>query len=750
MKKIFLNFFLILVFSTNLSFSNEINEIKIIGNKRISNETIIVLGDIKPKQNFTNKDLNNTLRKLYETNFFSDININLENKILKIELIENPIIEKINIIGIKKKSLIEALKASMSLKDRMSYTEFQFNKDINKIKNILTTSGYYFSSIKVTKEDNNEFNSIILNLDIELGKKAKIKDIIFIGDKKFKDKRLLELIASEEYKFWKFITNKVYLNKSLVDLDTRLLQNYYKNNGYYNVKILSSYAELDGTEGSFKLTFNIDAGKKYYFNELNLELPDDYNKSDFESINKLFRSLSNKEYSLDNLNTILNEIDQIASLQLYDFIKIDVKENIVDENKINFNFFVEDSDKFYVEKINILGNFNTLEEVIRNKLIVDEGDPFNEILYNKSVNEIRSLGIFKKVDTEIIDGSTLNTKIINLSVEEQPTGEISLGAGIGTTGGVVGGSLKEKNFMGSGVTLDTDFQISDDGVKGSITYAKPNFNYTDNTLFTSIKSTTKDNLSSSGYKITTAGFSLGTKFEQYENLFFSPEIDFTQEDLTTNSSASTSFKKQEGSYSDFYFNYSLLYDTRDNSFNPNRGNVFIFNQELPLISSDNEIRNTLRFTKYKSLNDTKDMVGKASFYLSAINSIDGSDVRISKRTKIPFNRLRGFEKGKVGPIDGGDYVGGNYAAAINLSTNLPGILSSFENLDFSYFIDAANVWGVDYDSSIDDSSKIRSSTGIAVDFLTPVGPLSFSWSLPITKQSSDKTQTFRFNLGTTF
>ena len=710
----------------------------------------MVLGDIKPKQNFTNKNLNNSLRKLYETNFFSDINITLENKILKIELIENPIIEKINIIGIKKKSLIEALKASMSLKDRMSYTEFQFNKDINKIKNILTTSGYYFSSINITKEDNIEFNSIILNLDIQLGKKAKIKDIIFIGDKKFKDKRLLELIASEEYKFWKFITNKVYLNKSLVDLDTRLLQNYYKNNGYYNVKILSSYAELDGTEGSFKLTFNIDAGKKYYFNELNLELPEDYNKSDFESINKLFRSLSNKEYSLDNLNIILNEIDQIASLQLYDFIKIDVKENIVDENKINFNFFVEDSDKFYVEKINILGNFSTLEEVIRNKLIVDEGDPFNEILYNKSVNEIRSLGIFKKVETEIVDGSTSNTKILNLSVEEQPTGEISLGAGIGTTGGVVGGSLKEKNFMGSGVTLDTNFQISDDGVKGSITYAKPNFNYTDNTLFTSVKSTNQDNLSSSGYKITTAGFSLGTKFEQYENLFFSPEIDFTQEDLTTNSSASNSFKKQEGSYSDFYFNYSLFYDTRDNSFNPNRGNVFIFNQELPLISSDNEIRNTLRFTKYKSLNDTKDMVGKASFYLSAINSIDGSDVRISKRTKIPFNRLRGFEKGKVGPIDGGDYVGGNYAAAINLSTNLPGILSSFENLDFSYFIDAANVWGVDYDSSIDDSSKIRSSTGIAVDFLTPVGPLSFSWSLPITKQSSDKTQTFRFNLGTTF
>ena len=324
-----------------------------------------------------------------------------------------------------------------------------------------------------------------------------------------------------------------------------------------------------------------------------------------------------------------------------------------------------------------------------------------------------------------------------------------MGAGIGTTGGVIGGGLKEKNFMGSGVTLDTNFQISEDGVKGSVTYAKPNFNYTDNTLFTSIKSTNEDKLSSSGYKITTAGFSIGTKFEQYENLFFSPEIDFTQEDLTTNSSASSSFKKQEGSYSDFYFNYGLIYDTRDSSFNPTKGSAFAFNQELPLISTDNEIKNTIRMSKYKSLNQSENMIGKASLYLSAVNSLDGSDVRISKRTRIPYNRMRGFEKGKIGPKDGGDYVGGNYSAAINLSTNLPGILPSFENLDFSYFIDAGNVWGVDYDSSI-DASKIRSATGIALDFLTPIGPLSFSWSQPITKHSSDKTETFRFNLGTTF
>ena len=436
---------------------------------------------------------------------------------------------------------------------------------------------------------------------------------------------------------------------------------------------------------------------------------------------------------------------------MYDFINVDVSETIVDGSKIDFNFTVTDSDKFYVEKINIMGNYNTIEEVIRNKLIVDEGDPYNNLLHNKSINEIKSLGIFKTVNSKIKNGTSQNTKILDITVEEQPTGEISAGAGYGTQGGVFGGSLTEKNFLGKGITLNTDFQISNDGVKGSLNYSKPNFNYTDNTLFTSLTSTSQDNLSSSGYKIKTAGVSLGTSFEQYEDFYFSPELDLTIEDLTTNSTASNFYQKQEGSYSDFYFNYGLTYDRRNSSYDPSKGSLIRFSQEVPISSTTNELKNTFLFTTYKPLNTVEDMIGKASFYFNNVSSIDGSDVRISKRSNIPYNRLRGFEKGKVGPIDsGGDYIGGNYSAAINLSTNLPWLLNTVETLDFSYFIDMASVWGVDFNSAIDDASKLRSSTGIALDYLSPIGPLSFSWTIPITKKSTDKTETFRFNLGTTF
>jgi outer membrane protein insertion porin family len=736
-------------FLTTILFSEMINKIEVSGNKRISDETILVLGSIQNNQNFNDEQLNETLKSLYDSNFFSDININLNNGLLSISVIENPIIEDIAITGVKNKNFLKVLSENITLKNRMSFTENQLQKDINILNNILKSGGYYFAKVKPSSITNDELNSVRLEINIDLGKKAKIKKITFIGDKKIKDKKLLEVIASEEHKFWKFISNKVYLNEATINLDKRLLENYYKNLGFQKVNILNSFAEFND-EGFFKLVFNINAGKRYYFNDFNLNLPVDYDLKDFKKVEKIFKKLKGERYSLDDLDLILEEIDNIASARLYDFINAEVEEKIVDKDKINFTFNVVDTEKFYVERINILGNFTTIEEVIRNRLIVDEGDPLNNLLYNKSIDNIKALGIFKTVKGKIKEGSSQNVKSIDITVEERPTGEISLAAGIGTSGSTVGGGIKEKNFLGKGINLSTNLEISEESIRGEFVYSKPNFAYTDNTLFTSARSTTTDYLTDYGYKISNIGFAVGTEFEQYENLFFSPELDFNIEDLTTNSSASKALKKQEGAYQDFYFNYGLNYDLRNSYYRPSSGNKTSFFQELPIVSNNNEISNTFIFTQYKKLNQASNMIGKASLYLEAVNSLDGSDVRISKRAQVPYNRLRGFERGKVGPVDNDDYVGGNYVSTLNLSTDIPGILSTVENIDFSYFIDFANVWGVDYDSSVDDASTIRSSTGLGISLLTPIGPLSFSFTQPITKKSSDKTETFRFNLGTTF
>ena len=741
--KIVTLFFLLLT-SVN---SEIIKKFDISGNQRISDETIIIFSEIKLNDEITKLKLDNAIKKLYKTNFFRNIVINFKDQILYLKVEENPIIENLQIEGIKKQSLVEFIKGKMNLAEMRSFDQELLSADLDLINNILKTNGFYFAEISSSKNVNDELNTIDLKINILLGEKAKIKKIVFLGEKIFKDKRLKEVIASDEHKFWKFISRNVYINQELINLDKRLLETYYKNNGYYNVKIENSFVEFD-KNSNFNLIFNITPGKKYFFNNFTLNLPSNYDSSLFKTIVKKFSKFKGKTYSLLKINDLLKDIDKIALTKQYEFINASINEKIIDD-KIDFEINVSESEKFYIEKININGNFNTLEEVIRNNLIVDEGDPFNEILFNKSINNIQSLGIFKKVVPDVKKGSQDSFKIIDLDVEERPTGEISVSAGFGTNGETIGAGLKENNFLGKGINLNTNFEITPDSIKGKFIYAKPNFNYSDNTLFTSIKSSTSDFLNNSGYKTSELGFSLGTKFEQFQNIYLSPEIDFLIEDLETSSKASNLIKKQEGSYTDLYFNYSINQDLRDKKFRTEDGFVTTFSQELPIISDNSELSNSFDITTFKKLSTRSDIVGKLSFFGKTITGLS-DDVRISKRLYIPPSRLRGFAKAKVGPLDNNDYIGGNHLTSLNMSATLPNIFEGLDNLDVGVFFDAANIWGIDYDSSLDDKSTIRSSAGIGLNLLTPIGPLSFSFANAISKASSDKTETFRFNLGTQF
>ena len=747
MSKIFIKIFVVTFLLMSLVGAETLQKFEISGNKRISDQTIIIFSELEINEEITKSKLDKVIKKLYQSNFFKNINLSFENQTLFLKVEENPIIENLEINGIKKQSLVEFIKGRLQLAEMKSFDQELLSADINLIYNILKTNGYYFADITSSKSLDEKLNAIDLKIDVKLGEKAKIKKIVFLGEKIFKEKRLKEVIVSEEHKFWKFISKNVYINQELINLDKRLLVNYFKNNGYYKVKIENSFVEFD-KNSNFNLIFNITPGKKYFFNDFSLNLPSNYDQKLFKKITKKFPKLKGDKYSLLKINDLLDDINDIALSKQYEFINASIEEK-VDGDKIDFNINISESDKFYIEKINIKGNFNTLEEVVRNNFIVDEGDPFNEILFNKSVNNIQSLGIFKKVKTDVRDGSNQSFKEIDINVEERPTGEISLTAGFGTTGETIGAGIKENNFLGKGIKLNTNLELTADSIKGQFIYAKPNFNYSDNTLFTSLKSSTTDLLTNSGYKTSEIGFSIGTEFEQFQNVFLSPEIDFLIEDLETSDKASNVLKKQEGSYTDLYFNYSINQDLRDKRFRTESGYVTTFSQELPLVSDNSELSNAFVITNYKKLSSKSDMIGKVSFFGKTITGLS-DDVRISKRLNVPASRLRGFQRGKVGPVENSDYIGGNYVSSLNFSATLPNLVQGLDNLDVGVFVDAANVWGVDYDSSIDDKSTLRSSTGVALNLMTPVGPLSFSFANALSKASTDKTETFRFNLGTQF
>jgi len=751
MKRIFnYTIKLFFIFSINLFvsyplFADQLKKFDISGNERLAKETIIIFTELSIGDEINQADINNSFKKLFDTDYFQNLNIKFLDGILSISVVENPIVEKININGIENKSIYSEIEKITKKTEKYPFIQSNFVEQKSQLLNIVRSLGFYFADVESLVEENQN-NSINLTYNFNLGNRAKIKKIEFVGNKVFKNNKLRRIILSEENKPWKFVTRNKFINEERIKIDINLLTNFFKNKGYYNAKITSSFAKVID-ENNFNLVFNIDSGIKYFFNDIKLNVSDDYTDKNFEKLDRLFIDLKNEIYSLNSIKNILNEIDLIALQKEFVFINAKYDEKIVDNNKIDINIYFDQLEKSFVDRINILGNFITEEKVIRNSLIVDEGDAYNKILFNKSINKIRSRGIFKNVNADIVDSNiNENNKIINIKVEEKPTGEIFAGAGTGTSGSTISAGIKEKNYLGKGISLNTNLTLSDDEIKGIFSVYNPNFRNTDRSLNTTIESTSSDYLTTSGYKTTRTGLKFGTGFEQYQDLFINFGLSNYYEKLETSEKASDIKKKQEGDYFENLFTYSLTANKLDQDFQPTDGYRAMFSQTLPIYSDDNSIENTIKASKYHSINDN--LILSAKFFFRAVNSLD-DDVRVSKRVYIPGSRLRGFESGKIGPKDGAQYVGGNYGSAVNLNSSLPNFFTEFENLDFSFFLDAANLWQVDYDSSL-DSDKIRSSTGISANWFTPIGPLSFSYAIPISEASGDKTESFRFQIGTSF
>ena len=737
--------FLFVVLINFASYSKNFNKIIINGNDRISDETIILFSEINEFNSLNEDLLNRILKNLYNTNFFKNVTVRLIEQEVIIDVIELPIIENINLNGVKAKKIRDKIFKNIKLKSRSSFSELLFEQDKKNILNALKEIGYYFATVSSNVYDLND-NKVSLDYNIALGKKAKIRKIIFIGDKKIKDNKLKSIIVSEEYKPWKFLSGKKFLNENLILFDQKLLKNFYLNRGYYDVKINSSFAKLrDNNE--FELIFNINANKKFFFNELKITFPDDFDANNFNKLNELFDEIKGSHYSLSIVEKILDEINKITLNEEYRSITASVNENIV-ANKINLNFLIEETEKFLVDKINIKGNNITREEVIRNYLELDEGDPYNEILEKRSVNNIKSLNFFKDVKSEVLDLEEEGKKIINITVEEKATGEIFAGAGVGTNGGTISFGVSENNYLGKGIKVATNLSITEETVKGSFYVTDPNFRNSDKKVNYNLEATEIDRTATSGYKSNKTGLGIGTKFEYLDDFNLGLSTQSLIEKIETDSTASALQKKQKGNYWDTFVNLDFDYDKRNQKFQTSDGFRSSYNINIPVVSEVSTLTNSYLYNYYTELYE--DNISKFSFYIKAANSLQNKNVKLSERLYIPNRRLRGFESGKVGPKDGNDFIGGNYITSFSASSSIPKILENSQNLDVLIFYDAASIWGVDYDSTIDDNSKIRSSIGLGIDWFTVIGPLNFSLAQPITKSSTDITETFRFNLGTTF
>ena len=734
----------ILLLSSTI-FADEKLNYEILGNKRISDQTILSIIEFEKNKNYKIDDLNNFQKKLYNTNYFSKVSIKIDKNKINIVVEENPIIDFFYINGVVNNKREEFFYENLSLGQNKIFSEALLKKDIESIKANYQDAGFFDVSVdtSISKISGNALNVVI---NVQRKEKYKINRIYFIGNKKYKSSTLSDVISSSEKGWWKFLGSSSLVNKNRINFDKNLLKRFYLNSGFYDVQITSSDINFIGNNQA-DITFSINSGEKYVFSKYELlDEEKNLNEKNIKDLKKIISKKLQGTYSqkkLDDINKLLNEYLRNKKIEFVTFFN-NVKKTSNQRLDIEFRFVKKP--RKYVNLINISGNTITEEKVIRRNLLFSEGDSFLDYKVSKSIDKIKSLRIFK--DVKFKTENSGNEKVdLNISVEEQPTGSVSAGIGVGSSGSTVSSTIVEKNLLGKGITLDGNVSIGTEKVSGNIGLSLPDFMNTDNTFNYNIFAITTD-FTNSGYESKKIGNGLSTQYNVYEDISLRTGFGIDLDSINTNDTASDLYKAREGDYLTYKGFYSISNDKRNSKFQPSKGYRIGFGQGLALPGSDiTYIENNLDAAVYHSISN--DYILSLKSGLNTINSIGDEDIKLSDRKFLRQSKLRGFESYGVGPKDGSDHIGGNYAAYASLSSTIPNPIPDSWNAKSFIFFDAGNVWGVDFDESL-DSNKIRSSAGVSLEWVSPLGPLSITLAENISKADGDLEEGFSFQIGSSF
>ena len=739
---LFCFFYFTLVYAENFKKS----DIKIIGNKSISKETIFNYIDSK-NDVLSTGDINSFQKKLFETNFFSKIEVKISGNEVFFYLNENPLVEYLIITGLEKKDGIKkAIEKILSLKENAIFSESLLNNDTKAIYEILSSSGYFKSNVKY-KVNQIENNKVNIFLDINLNQQFFVNNIFFIGDKKFSTSTLKSAISTTQDSWFNFWSSTTIPSVDRINYDTSLLKKFYLSKGYYDVQIANASIDIVG-KNHVNVTFAISSGSKYIFEKILINNKTaSLKEKDLLFLNSSSKSIEKKDYNPASINNLVKKYkDYFISNNMA--VNVDYSVKKLNFDKLAVLFEIEEvSEKRFINNIVVKGNDLTEERVVRNNIFFSEGDVLSPFNIAKSKDSLQALDIFKNVSIETAEATNKNNVDIGISIEEKPTGEISAGAGYGTQGAVISFALKEKNLLGKGLTANIDMNLGTERVLGKISLTDPDFTDNGNSLrggfFVS-----KFSYDNAGYENKLIGSEIATSYEAFKDVRLETGLSADMDSITSQSSASDLIKSQKGDYLSTKLFYNVYNDKRNRKYQPTSGYTTGFGQSFATFVSDiPHISNSIFGSFYSEL--AEDFVGTIKYRIKSINSIGDKDVKLSDRIFLSDSELRGFAFRGVGPKVGGEFIGGNYSYSTNFSTTVPNGIPDSWGARTNIFFDVANVWGTDFSAAI-DSNKIRSSTGVGLEWISPLGPLTFSYAIPISKDSTDSIENFKFQLGGTF
>ena len=729
-----------------------IEEIRIEGSQRIEPASVRSYMGLNPGDTFNAVELDRGLKALFDTGLFADVTFRREGSTLVVSIVENPIINRLAFEG-NKRIDDEVLQSETELRSRIVYTRTKVQNDVKRILDLYRRSGR-FAAVVEPKVIQLEQNRVDLVFEIDEGPTTEIKSINFIGNREFSDGTLRGEIVTQETAFWRIFTATDTYDPDRLSFDRELLRRFYLREGYADFRVVSAIAELTPDREGFILTFTVEEGEEYTFGKI--DVITSLRNLDPDVLRSRVVTEEGDTYNADEIEESITNLTEAVGDLGYAFVDIRPRVDKDVENRIiNLTYDIQEGPKVFVERIEIEGNERTLDEVIRREFRLVEGDAFNATKLRRSRQRVQNLGFFRTVTVDTEEGSQDDRSVVRVGVEEQPTGDLTFGAGFSTTVGPVGNvAIRERNLLGRGQDLRLSLTISGDRSELDLSFTEPYFLDKDLSAGLDAFRVAQDQ-SESSFNETVTGGGLRAGYDVFEDLRqvwrYTAKYQQIQD---IDNDASLLVQDQEGSRFVSSLSQELIWNRLDSRINPSEGYAISLNTEVAGLGGDSFYsKNNIKGAYYWPVfeNVVLSVTGIGGYMVGL-----GQDTQVSDRFFIGGTTFRGFKFAGIGPRDSAnqnDALGGKYYYVGTAEASFPlGLPEEFQ-IKGRLFAEGGALWGLDkngVDIDEDDESSPRLTLGAGVSWNSPLGPFVVDFGVPIIKEDFDKEELFRFSVGTRF
>lgn len=734
--------------------SYRFNTVKIEGNQRIEPATVLTYAGIARGETVSAAGLNDAYQRILGSGLFESVSLEPNGGTLVIKVREFPTISRINFEGNKrlKDDVLEQIVQSQS---RRVYSPSIVEADAANITEAYSQAGRYSATV-TPKIIRRSANRVDLVFEVVEGKVVEVERLSFVGNRAYSDRRLRRVLDTKQAGIFRAIVGKDTFIADRVEFDKQVLRDFYLSRGYIDFRVLAVNSEIARERDGFFVTFNVREGQKFKFGEITAV-------SDLEEVDSLeyegaIRIKSGQTYTPTQVENTIARMERLAIQQSLNFVRVEPRITRNDRDlTLDVEFAIVRGPRIFVERIDIEGNATTLDRVVRHQFKVIEGDPFNPRQIREAAERIRGLGFFSNASVDAREGSAPDQVIVDVNVEEQPTGSLNFGASYGTEGGV-GLSLgfKETNFLGRGQTLDFTVDTASESASAGFSFIEPALLGRAVKFRLSAHYSTTEGLNST-YDTRRTAVSTGLEFPISKNGRLEVNYSLSSDEIfnLTTASPILTAEVNEGKVSTSSLGYRFSYDTRRTGLNPNAGIILRFGQEFAGLGGDTKFIKTTALVGGETKIANDEITLRAVLEGGAITSLSGSNSRINNRFFLNGAQMRGFESLGLGPRVGnaiaGNALGGNLFAVARFDAEFPLGLPEEYGISAGLFYDIGTVWGLDNTAGgVDDTMHLRSAVGFSILWTTGIGPLRFNFSKALEKRSYDRDRSFELTIQTKF